>query len=144
MKEDSTLYNTIAATGPDVQLRADRESVILGEVFEVEWSILPAGGRIQQVRIVLEGLEESRDRSTRSNHWTSNTFVRVPLMDLTEPKSILNGNLEVRLPRDSMHSFEFRNNRIFWRVNLVVDIRGRPDATHSIPIEVKPLPLERL
>src|SRR5262249_33168227 len=133
-------YFFVALFNPRPQLRANTRQVPLGGSIDLEWQIDERLQNIRELRIFLEGREETTYRRGTSTYTEKEVFVKRDITRVTDPLMMSSGTAKVILPADSMHSFSSANNKIIWVIRLEADIEWRPDLNEEFPIIVLPAP----
>ena len=132
---------TGTAFGPaSASLSSDR--VRLGDVLTVRYEQVALRAlqvRGVQIQLVLrEHAIERRGRNTY-NHY----FTRVVDQYEESGRSLARGetlaaSCTLRVPKDSMHSFDAPRNKVTWMVRIAIDVPGRPDVAEEISVQVVP------
>lgn len=134
-------YQLLSLFNPRPRLVLTPGRLTLGSTAELRWRFVGRAGRIRRLRIFLEG-EEEADYTRGTDHYTDReTFARLELLDTDSPVALFAGVVPVRVPADTMHSFQAPDNRIVWTLRLRGSIRFWPDVTEDFPLVVAPLPV---
>jgi hypothetical protein len=131
-------YQILALFNPRPRLRLDRAVIPLGSQAQLDWSFRGATGRLDSLRIVLEGAESVTYRQGTSTRTDTKVFARFDLADLRSGMPLGSGSATIEIPEDTMHSFEAPHNRIVWTVKLHGAIARWPDVATEFPIVVAP------
>ena len=75
---------------------------------------------------------------TRSLRTDTHHFLKEVLFETHDPLEIPEGDVEIRIPANTMHSFTADNNKIVWEIHLDGEIPLRPDVDAEFPITVTP------
>ncbi len=131
-------YFLLALFNPRPDVTVSAGAIQLGVKLRIKWIVNGRTGRMEWVRISLEGTESATYRvGTRSTTDTSN-FLSETLFESSDRFAMAEGNLEVTIPADTMHSFEAHNNKITWELRFHGKISTWPDVKQSYPITVLP------
>ncbi len=137
-------YCVLAAFNPRPQVTLDRAALRLGSAVHVGWRFRGRAGRIQRLRIALEGREEATYRRGTDTHTDREVFARITIVDTTSEYEIPQGDRDVRIPEDTMHSFTGNSNRITWELKVSGEIARWPDVDEEFELDVRPLAPEEL
>ncbi len=137
------IYRTLALSNPVVVMTFDQRVVGLGSTLGLNWTIDGATSRIRQLTIEVEA-EEQATYSRGTNTYTdkheifSQQIFEETSQDGTHPIS-REGEVELKIPVDQMHSFESRHNKVVWRVKINGEIPRWPDVSDSYEFAVLPM-----
>lgn len=134
-------YFLLALANPRPLLSLQPAAPCLGDTLRVEWCFSGRGSRIRRLRIVLEGREEASYGRGTDTVTDRETFASFSLMDTANEWEIARGSASVRIPDDTMHSFEADNNSIAWALKVTGEIGRWPDVDETFPLTVEPLRL---
>lgn len=124
-------------------LRANHGTLALGDRLELDWHLTGRVSNLRRLALTLEGQEVATDQKGTDTHTVSETFVSLPLFDLTESHAMSRGHTAITIPKDTMHSFEGGHNAIRWSLHLVGEIDRWPDLDERFPLVFLPLPERR-
>jgi hypothetical protein len=135
-------YTFLALWNPRPHLTLSRGLLHLGDTVVLEWRFTGRPGRMERLRITLEGREEATYTTRRSRSSSTSTarevFHTVEILDTTDPIAIPAGSVRLAIPADTMHSFAATHNRVVWTLEVKGEIRRWPDVDE--PFEVAVLP----
>ncbi len=135
------VYMLLAMANPRVTLTLSQPVVTLGGTMLVEWKFSGRTHVLQRLRIELRGEENATYRRGTKTYTDTNCFAELQLVDVFDPLEILSGVLELRIPDDTMHTFEASNNKINWAIHVRGEIRRWPDVSENFPLVVHPHPM---
>ena len=134
----------LALANPRPRLTLTPGQPRLGDELRLEWGFTGRAGRLANLRIFLEGREEAtyqRGTDTITEHEIFATF---DLVNTLNDWEIPQGAVELRVPSDSMHSFEGDANKIIWEIKVEGKIDRWPDIGQNFPITIRPIRIEDL
>jgi hypothetical protein len=134
----AAVHQLLALFNPRPTIELSRGAIPLGGSVEVRWSFRGQPGRIQELVVMLRGVEEARYRSGKNTHTAQNTFYELELHRTADSYQIASGQVGFVMPADTMHSFEAANNKILWSLDVHGSIRRWPDVKESFKINVVP------
>jgi hypothetical protein len=109
----------------------------LGDTLSLRWEI-PGARSISKMKIFVIGSEESVSSQGENSSTRKSTFAYLPLVDTDDYFRISAGSVDLKIPLETMHSFEAKNNKIIWRINLYADIRFKPNIRNAYRLHVFP------
>lgn len=118
----------------------------VGEKVILSWKIFNSAN-IDKLEIFLKAEESATYQSHGENentHTRKSTFELLSVMDTTNKEAIHIGKTQFTIPRNTMHSFDAKNNKITWEIILHGEIKHFPDLKGEYPISVMPLNQESL
>lgn len=137
---------------PSVVVTLDRRSLPLGGATRLRWHVVGGTGRVESVTIKLIGEEQATYRRGTDTITDTSEFYEALLVgdedenrdDAYAPKSsvIDRGNAVLRVPQDTMHSFESDNNKIVWRLSVWAAVSRWPDPKDTYELTVLPIAIE--
>ncbi len=129
-------YQFLALFNPRPRLVLDRCRLRPGEPARLSWSFSGASGRIRKLKIAIEGREEASYRRGTNTHTDRATFATFVLFD-GDP-ALGTGEVEVKIPSGSMHSFSASHNKIVWKLAVAGEIARWPDVAEDFELVVVP------
>jgi hypothetical protein len=97
--------------------------------------------RIREFTVTLRGIEEVTYQTSGKDAGTAtakNTFYEMELCRTSNTDEIAAGSVGVVIPRETMYSFEAKNNRIIWSLDIHGKIARWPDIKESFKFAVVP------
>lgn len=131
-------HQFLALFNPRPRLSLSSRSIPLGGSAAVDWSFSGAAGRIEKLRIFVEGREECQYRRGTDVHTDKETFVTIEIVEVPGLARGASGSATLRIPADTMHSFTASHNKIVWTLKLQGKIRSWPDVAEEFEIAVRP------
>lgn len=131
-----TLFN------PRPTLTLSQASVALGGTMRLEWKFDGRTRVMQRLRIYLRGEESATYRRGTNTYTDTDEFASFTLLDTLDPLEMSGGNVLVRVPEDTMHSFDGGNNKINWSLRVEGEIRRWPNVKENFPLVVPPRPMK--
>jgi len=132
------VYQFLALFNPRPTLRLGPGTIPLGGAAELQWSFSGRTSVISRLKITLQAREEATYRRGTKTHTDKNTFFDLEIIETRQRNEIASGQVGLIIPADTMHSFEARNNKIIWTINVHGDIAKWPDVKESFKITVAP------
>ena len=126
---------------PSLQLTLNPGVLAPGEAAILQWTIGGRAGRVQKLRIVLEGREEATYRQGTDTKTDREVFATIPITETDHQMLIANGTARVEIPEDAMPSFSASRNKVVWTLKAVCEIPGWPDSDDEYEIVVAPAAL---
>lgn len=123
---------------PRPRLTLSRGTLMPGEPLQVQWRFSGSAGRIQKLRIVLEGSELVRYRRGTDTHTATEVFFSKALVEAQHASQIPAGTARLEVPAGSMPSFEADNNKILWKLKVTCEVPNWPDNEEEYPLVVLP------
>jgi hypothetical protein len=136
------MYATLQIFNPKPTLVCSQSRLYPGAEFEVSWTHRGNTGRIQELLITLEGIEEATFKQGTSSRTERSLFHQQTIVQTTERSEINEGFRVLVLPPDTMHSFKSSRNAILWVLKIHGKIAWWPDMTEQFPISIFPPTLE--
>jgi hypothetical protein len=137
-------YTFLAAFNPRPRVVISPAAPQLGTRLRLDWSFSGKTGRIDNLKIVLEGHERATYRRGTDTYTDREVFAALELVETSLEWEIPNGSTDVEIPEDTMHSFSSSNNGVVWSIHLHGDIARWPDVDETFELEIRPLSRERL
>ena len=132
------IYSFLGIFNPRPRLMLQKRQLSLGDSCVVRWEFKGRAGRIAELVLTLEGLEEARYQRGTSTYTDTETFHKDVFARETFRANIERGSAEFLLPAQSMHSFSGGNNKIVWKLKMKGDIPNWPDVSEDFTIAVQP------
>jgi hypothetical protein len=92
--------------------------------------------RLRRFQVLLEGREEATYRRGTDTHTDKAVFASISLADTGDPGGFATGAGQAQVPRDTMHSFATKNNKIVWCLRVKGEIPRWPDIDDEFPFTV--------
>jgi len=131
-------YYFLKLFNPRVKLVVSSGAVPLGGSAEVAWVLFGRTGRLQRLRIFLEGRESARYQRGTSTYTDTETFAEIDLVDLADQRDMASGKAVLTVPDDTMHTFKSANNKILWHLKVAGEIPMWPDVSEEFEVTVLP------
>lgn len=136
------IYATLQIFNPKPTLVCSQSRLYPGAEFEVSWTHRGNTGRIQELLITLEGIEEATFKQGTSNRTERSLFHQQTMLQTTDRSEINEGFRVLELPHDTMHSFKSSRNAVLWVLKVQGKIAWWPDMTEQFPISIFPPTLD--
>jgi hypothetical protein len=120
---------------PILTLRQAR--VPLGGTVKLAWYFEGRWDTIESLSIRLKGSEQAR-KTQRNSQSQNRVFHDQLLVERSQPDEFADGEIDLAIPGNSMHSFESKHNSIAWQLSLVGRIPWWPAVRADFPIRVAP------
>jgi hypothetical protein len=135
-------YVALSMLNPRPTLTLSQASVVLGGTMRLEWKFDGRTRVRRRLHIHLRGEESASYRRGTDTYTDTEEFAGFTLLDTLDPLEMTEGNVLVRVPQDTMHSFDGGNNKIQWSLRVEGEIRRWPDVKETFPIVVLPRPIK--
>ncbi|MFN9415967.1 MAG: hypothetical protein ACK578_00505 [Pirellula sp.] len=136
------IYVTLQIFNPKPTLVCSQSRLYPGMEFEVSWTHRGNTGRIQELLITLEGIEEATFKQGTSSRTERSLFYQHTILQTTEGSEINEGFRVLELPHDTMHSFKSSRNAVLWVLKVHGKIAWWPDMMEQFPIFIFPPTLD--
>ncbi len=137
-----SIYSTLQLWNPRTTVVCSQRNLYAGSEFEISWLHQGKSSSIAELSIELEGEESATYRQGTTTRTDKSMFFKQIIVKTSEPNEISNGFRLVRLPEDTMHSFQGVRNSITWHVKVLGKIRFWPDIHDVFLVTVYPPPME--
>lgn len=131
-------HSFLALFIPRPTLTVDRARLPLGGATRITWKFSGNAHVIRQLKVTLRGEEVATYRRGTDTYTDKHTFHKDVVFETHDPLEIPEGSAEIRIPDDTMHSFDSGNNKVVWEIHLDGEIPLRPDIDAEFPITVTP------
>jgi hypothetical protein len=131
-------YQLLAMANPRPIITLNRGSVPLGGSASFTWELSGAAQRVTGLQITLRGSEVARYRRGTDTHTDTHVFFTETVVDATNAMNIARGSGTIRIPADSMHSFDADNNKVTWALHVAGHIARWPNIDETFDITVRP------
>ena len=131
-------YQLLALTNPRPRLVLSRDGVPLGGSAQLDWGFRGSTGRLQNLRIWIEGSERATYRRGTTTHTDTEVFAEIEVVSTEGAQPPATGSVTLAIPEDTMHSFEAPHNKIVWTLKLSGSIAWWPDVISEFPFVVTP------
>ena len=133
-----TVYFFLGLFNPSPVLKLGSPSVALGDDLEVEWETSGNVDRVKSFSITLEGREEATYKRGTSTSTDKAVFAKIELVTSSKGRELRRGKAKVAIPAGTLHTFQSRNNKIVWNLQVKGDIPMWPDIDDEYPLEILP------
>jgi hypothetical protein len=131
-------YAVLALFTPQPTVTISARAVRLGDSVRLNWLFSGSAHSLRQLKITVVGQEQATYRRGTKTHTDTEDFLEVPVVDTSHFLEIQRGEGEVKIPPDTMHSFQSSHNKISWSIRLKGEIAMWPDVDNSYPLTVIP------
>jgi hypothetical protein len=125
-------------SNPKVVITLDQSPVRLGDNISCRYAIEGRESRLSRLSIELLGREEASYRRGTTTHTERKEFCVIPLVELDLQHGLMSTDFHLRIPAETMHSFEAPNNRVRWQLKVKGDIPNWPDLADAYELTVLP------
>ncbi|MEM9021691.1 MAG: DUF3592 domain-containing protein [Planctomycetota bacterium] len=140
----------LVIVAPAVVLTLDRRAIPLGGATTLRWSVAGRPGRLHGLTISLVGTESATYRRGTNTVTDTHDFYTEHLVggDLAEqgeadplalPVDSDRGELTLRVPADTMHSFKSSNNKVTWTLRVRAWVPRWPDPKDQYEVRILPM-----
>jgi hypothetical protein len=123
---------------PRLELTLSQGVLVPGRAAILQWKIHGRSGRVQKLRVVLEGTEQATYRQGTDTKTASEVFASIPVIETDQQMLIAQGTARVDVPEGTMPSFTADRNKIVWTLKTFCEIPGWPDSNEEYEIVVAP------
>ncbi len=131
-------YQALQLTNPLPTVTVNKAVVALGTELRVNWSIEGRVQRLAHWNLTLEAREEATYIRGTDSTTDTRVFATFPLADQRPPEIARAGSASVKIPADTMHSFEAANNKVVWLIRVHGEVRNWPNSDDEFPLTVAP------
>lgn len=131
-------YTFLGLFNPKPVLVCSDRWLYAGSEFELSWMMKGNVSRIKKLTVYLEGMETVSYRQGTSTRTESNTFYSQPVAEVTSADQIAESYHVVKIPEDTMHTFDTTSNKVLWQVRFAGEIPWWPDVSDTFEITVLP------
>jgi hypothetical protein len=130
------VHQFAALFSPRPELVVSSSRVPLGGAVDLRWRL--RGGSVSNLRIALEGREEATYTVGTSTSTDKHVFASFPLVESRTGPGDGWADVRVRIPSDTMHTFESDHNKVAWALRVTASVAGLPDIDEEYEVEVTP------
>lgn len=123
---------------PRLELTLSPGVLVPGRSAILQWTIHGRSGRVQKLRVVLEGAEHATYRQGTDTKTATEVFATILVAETDQQMLIAQGTARIEVPEGSMPSFTADRNRIVWTLKTLCEIPGWPDSNEEYEIVVAP------
>lgn len=123
---------------PSLELTLGQGVLVPGRPVNLQWKIHGRSGRVQHLRIILEGTEQATYRQGTDTKTATEVFAKIVVVDVDNQMLMEQGSARVEVPEGSMPSFAADRNKIVWTLRTYCVIPGWPDSNEEYEIVVVP------
>ena len=134
----AAIYQFLALFNPRPVLTVSAAAVPLGGTLDVRWRFTGNVRRLVNLTVSLMAREEATYRRGTTTSTDKSVFVNTVVFDTADRAAMSGGSVKVEVPRDLIHTFTARNNKVTWMLRMHGDIPKWPDVDAEFPITVLP------
>jgi len=123
---------------PHAVLTLSRADTALGDEVPFQWRITGRSESLTRLCIRLRGTEVATYRRGTDTVTDRNIFHDSVVFQSEQSSFLARGDAMLRIPGDSMHSFDASSNRIVWELAIQGEIPSWPDMEDEIEIRIAP------
>jgi hypothetical protein len=131
-------YQLLAMANPVPIITLSRGSVPLGGSATFTWELRGAAHRVSALKITVRGTESARYRRGTDTKTDTHVFFSETIVNATHTMNIPRGSSTIRIPANTMHSFDATNNKVIWQLHVAGDIPRWPNIDETFNITVRP------
>jgi hypothetical protein len=132
------VYMTLRVFNPRPTLVLSSCSLPLGGSMRLGWRFSRGIAPIARLRLVLEGRQEATYARGGRVLTDSETFRTIRLVDTSDPRRAAQGQVELRMPDDTVPTLHGQRNAIVWVLRLCAQVPRWPSIEHELEILVAP------
>jgi len=136
------VYQFLAMFNPIVEIALSNGTIPAGQEVDIAWEINGNPNRIRELVVEITGTEKATYTRGTSTHTADNIFMKLPVMQTGDREAMRFGSVAIRMPADSIPSFNAAKNKIEWAIIVRGSIPFWPDISESYPFFVKPDSME--
>ena len=134
----AAFFQFLALFNPRPVLTVSAPTVPLGGSLDVRWRFTGNVRRLAKLTILLMAREEATYRRGTTTSTDKSVFLNTVLLDISDRAQMASGTMQVAIPRNLIHTFTAKNNKIAWMLQVKGDIPKWPDVDAEFPITVTP------
>jgi len=134
----SIFYYFLALFNPRATVTLSSATVPLGGGGELQWQFGGLTGRIRKLMLALRGMEEATSQRGKNSHTERHLIYHAELFSTENDLEVPYGRVDFTVPGEMMHSFEARNNKVIWKIEMRGKINIWPDIHEEYKITVVP------
>ncbi len=131
-------YYFLMLFNPRATVTLSSATVPLGGGGQIQWEFGGMTGRIRKLTLTLRGVEEATSQRGKNSHTERHTFHEAELFSTENDLEVPYGRVDFTIPGEMMHSFEARNNKVIWKIEMRGKINTWPDIKEEYKITVAP------
>jgi hypothetical protein len=120
-------YSTLQIWNPKTTIVCSQRNLYPGSEFEISWLHQVSSSSISEFTIELEGQESATYRQGTTTRTEKHSFFKKTIVKTSDSSEIAKGFRLMKLPDETMHTFEGQRNTISWQ-----------SATSPLPMEHNP------
>lgn len=132
------IYTLLGMFNPQIEIAFSNGAIAPGEEVDVAWETIGNAGRIKNLTIKIEGVESATYRRGTSTYTDSETFKTIEIVATSDRDKIAFGSKTIQMSENAIHSCDFGNNSIKWKVEVHGVIPLWPDVFETYEFRVKP------
>lgn len=132
------VYKFLQIFAPGVVVQFSAGAVPVGSEVEVSWELHGRLTSVRKLRLFVQGREEVTYRRGTRTHTDQRIFHTIELAEESNFTNIRGGRARLKIPPDTMHSFDAPNNKIIWSLQVKGDIAYFPDIDDDFTLNVLP------
>lgn len=132
-------YAFLGLFAPRFELQLASGDLKPGRSVRLQWRRAGGRGQPKDFSLLLVGREEATYSQGSNNSTARSVFHEDVLFETTLPQAMDTGSVLVKIPDDSVPTFNGAHNRIVWRVCLHAKVPWLPDLRDEREIHVLPL-----
>ena len=132
------IYQLMALTNPVVEVAFSEAAVPIGESVDIAWELTGNVSRLSELELAVVGYESATYRRGTDTVTDIAEFERVRIASASKAEDIRFGSTTIQIPAGTMHSFQGKNNKVVWKVEVKGVIHRWPDINDNYTFFVKP------
>jgi hypothetical protein len=134
----AAVYHFAQTLNPRPLLTLARADLALGDEVGCTWRLTGRSAELARFCIRLRGTERASYRRGTDKITKTHVFHDSVIFETDRSGLAQRGSVQLRIPRDSMHSWSASDNRIFWELVVDGDVPRWPDIHDVFEIEIGP------
>jgi hypothetical protein len=132
------IYQALQLANPRPTVTVNTSIVTLGDELRVDWSMDGRVEKLTRFSITLEAREEATYTRGTDRTTETNVFTTITLANQVPPEITRAGSAKVRIPADTMHSFDATHNKVVWVLRVRGELPNWPNSNEEFPLTVAP------
>ena len=124
----AVVYMFLALFGPVFELSIDEAALLPGAATSVRWRRAGGWGQPRSFTLLLVGREEATYQNGSSSSTAKSVFHEQVIFETTVPAATERGHATLAIPQEAVPTFNGRNNRIRWLIDLRAGVPRLPDV----------------
>lgn len=130
------IYSLLALKNPYPQIQVRPGRITPGRTYELSWNLKGSISRLEDFRLILEGVEVARYRRGTNTMTDRNVFMQETILETTDRAKFGSGHISFTFPQWAVPTFKSANNQVLYCLICKGKIRRWPDLADTFVVEV--------